>query len=692
MKPAAPSPFPRRLANPWLGVVIEAAGTPARPEYGIGSFTRAHGSGWSDVLRGRPGEEFVTSLGSAPASACTIEPRAAGGWEIRLEGRGAGWTATGVVTIPADRPVIWRRQTYRFTKAGEVAVRPGFVLAADPALKYTCPLHAHEQPLAQVGEIRPSVDWALPFPFHVWHDGRAIAIYGVDRSGSPGTVEFRPEPDGGARLGVHWPDTATQHPGGTPHVRPGLAQVAAGGEITLTEVFASKALAAGEEPLLEAVRLAAELLLRTPPHPMDAAAVAARIAAFYPRCLLWEPDALGPGRGWFSNMWVRTQTGPAKKRGEMSGYFDFGWGEGIAVEMWMGSVRHWLRTGDRALLPYVDTMTRGMDCFRRGPDGAYYDRSDGRKYGDFLMDHLPGGRIWTHSLGHTGSQLIQLYQLAPNYPDAEVRDQWLAAAHAMGAYLGRLQRPDGDVPDIVDDQDREANRKPHRIAARAVICGLWTRLAAVTGDPAWLDRARRLAAVVAPQLARHEFFNQMLDGVIATDKEYVDGEAACYVLEGLVPLYAATREAAVLASCQQAAAFAFAWTYFYDLPHAHRGIARGGQCCRMDDYPLLYPIGPAKAMEPVLALAAATGDPLYRTMAAEMASFLGNWQLDAPGQPWDGGMVHALGQFSGRHWGPDLAGQIDSGMATGNSLAALECWLAQRPPSSGGFAARGHGA
>lgn len=50
--------------------------------------------------------------------------------------------------------------------------------------------------------------------------------------------------------------------------------------------------------------------------------------------------------------------------------------------------------------------------------------------------------------------------------------------------------------------------------------------------------------------------------------------------------------------------------------------------------------------------------------------------LEAPGTPWEGGMVHAIAQYSGKHWGPDLGGQVDSGMATGNSLAAIECWLA----------------
>ena len=359
----------------------------------------------------------------------------------------------------------------------------------------------------------------------------------------------------------------------------------------------------------------------------------------YEHCELWEPDALGPGCGWFSNMWVRTQ-----------------------------------------LLPYVDAMTRGIELYKRAPgdDQPYFDRCDGKRFGDFLMDHVPGRRIWTHSLGHTGSQLLQMCQAAPDYPNAEMRAAWLAAAASMARFLAKHQRADGDLQDIFDDNDAEVNTKAHRIAARAVVCGLWTRLGQVTGDRAWTERATRLARAVAPRINRYEYYNQMLDGIIQFQVEYVDGEAAYYVLEGLVPLYAATRDPAVLALCRKAAAFGIAWTYFYDVPKAHNGIARGGQCCRMDDFPLLYPIGPAKAMTPLLDLYALTGDPLFEQMAAETAAFIGNWQMHDPGQPWDGGMIHALGQYCGKHWGPDLAGQVDTGMATGNSLAAIEAWMATR--------------
>ncbi|MEW6750336.1 MAG: hypothetical protein AB1505_05085 [Candidatus Latescibacterota bacterium] len=645
---------------------------------------RVRGSdGWEPVVQGVHAGQFATSLGVADASLC--EADSAGRW--RLACRQPGWEAEETVELSPGSHALVRRQVYRVLQDGAVALYPGFRLRAAPGLRYTFALRAHEQPLAGLPALRASVDWALPFPFHVWHHRGWVAIYGVDRRVSPGTLDFLPRAaDGTVGLRVYYPDTGEPGPGfpWTPGL-PQTAWLAGGTEVSLTQVLAAVPLKGDQEPLLEAERLAAALLLAEPPQSAPLEAVADGIAAFYSRCQLWEPDALGPGRGWFANMWVRTQTGPARQRGEMSGYFDLGWGEGIAVEAMLGMVRHWRRTGRMELLAYVDEMSRNIEVFRRGPGGAqpYYDRSDGRRFGDFLMDHCPGSRIWTHSLGHTGSQLLQLWEEAPDYPAARTREAWWRAARSAAAYLAGVQRPDGDIPDILDEHDREANPKPHRITARAVVCGLWSRLARLAREAEYGERALRLARAVAPEIERYEYYNQMLDGLAAPGVEFVDGEAAYYVLEGLVPLLTATGDPQVRASCRRAAAFAISWTYFYDLPHAHRGVARGGQCCRMPDFPLLYPIGPAKAVGPLLDLHHLTGDPLFERMAEEAVAFISRWQLDAPGQPWHGGMLHAQAQYSGRHWGPDLAGQVDSGMATGNSLAALEAWMAhggRQPP------------
>ena len=111
-------------------------------------------------------------------------------------------------------------------------------------------------------------------------------------------------------------------------------------------------------------------------------------------------------------------------------------------------------------------------------------------------------------------------------------------------------------------------------------------------------------------------------------QDCVAGDAGYRALEGLVPLYAATHDPEVLALCKASAAYAFAWTYFYDIPapKTHNGIARGGQCC-CNHFPLIFVIGPEMGVEPLLQLAKLSGDPLYQQMAGEMTSYIANSQV-----------------------------------------------------------------
>jgi hypothetical protein len=656
------------IANDFLRATIYRTRGNGEAGYFLGRVDLNVNGEWRLALAGVNGEEFATSFGCMNAVACVSKETETGNDQVELSAQGKGWKAHEIIAIEPGQAVLRRTQTYSFEEPATGSICPGFLLRADEDTRYTYPVQAHEAPLETLPAIHIPADWAVPLPFHIWHNRLWAGIYGVDRSLSDGTIDFQqPAGQGQAKLRIYFPD-CTDCPDPYPF-EPGSS-------VTLHEVMAFHLLETAEEPLLEAERMAAVILLREPPTIAPLNPVIERIHAYYHHCQLWEPDAFGPGGGWFSNMWVRTKVGPAKKRGEMSGYYDLGWGEGIAVEMWMGAVRNWKRTGQVDLLPYVDEMTRQMDVFKRRPGDSepYFDRSDGHRFGDFLMDFIPGQRIWTHSLGHSGCQLIQLYQFTVDYPNAHTRQQWLAAATSIARFFAAQQQENGDLQDGFDEQDREINQKANRIAARAVVCGLWVRLAQVTGERDWVQRALRLAKAAAPEIQRYMYCNQMIDTASDPALEAVDGEAACYVLEGLVPLYQATRDPEILALCLKAAAFVIAWTYFYHLPNAHNGIARGGQVCRTD-IPLLYPIGPAKAVQPFLDLYQVTGDDFLLTMTREMIHFISKWQIDAPGEPWDGGIIHALDQHNGKHWGPDLAGQVDSGMATGNSLAALETWI-----------------
>ena len=248
---------------------------------------------------------------------------------------------------------------------------------------------------------------------------------------------------------------------------PTTKKLAPGVEVTFREIIAAKRLARDDDPLLESERIAATILLPKLPRPAKPKAVADGVANYLKQCGLWEPNALGPGRGWFYAMW----TGIVKEPATRGGTFDLGWGMGYAVETWMGAVRHWKRTGDKDLLPYVDEMTRNMELFRRGnePAAAYFDASDGKAFGDGHLAHS----IWTFSVGHIGSQMIQLYQCFADYPNAETRGRWLAAATSIATFLAQRQKANGDLQDAFDDNDKEANRQAHRCSARAmsVVCG-----------------------------------------------------------------------------------------------------------------------------------------------------------------------------------------------------------------------------
>ena len=598
------------------------------------------------------------------------------------------WDLDTTVEADGRAGILKRTLTFRLREDARCMIRSGWHLPAARTVRYTYPLYAHEQPPEEQAEIiRADVDWALPFPFHVWHGERWVALYGTDKRVSPGTLEFIPDA-AGPILGTCYPDRAAQHKGMSeqwfkPINQPEPRSFTAGETVTLHEIIAVAPVAPGQEPLWEAVRLAADLLLNEPRSAAGMPAAADRQAEYFAHCGLWNPDALGEGRGWFHNMWVYTHKGTPTREWPCP-CFDLGWGEGIAVEMITGLRRHWQRTGRADLLGYVDEVSRNIECFKRdtGDASPYFDRSNGERYGDFFVAHCPelplnGRRIWTHSTGHVGYHLITNYLEAPDYPNARTREAWLTAAGNIARYYARIQQSDGDLPDITDDADREANPKPHRIAARLVVAGLWVRYGQVMDEPAWAERALRLARAVGPEIARGEYFNQMVDSFSHPDVECQDGEAACYVLEGLAPLYAVTHDPYVGSLCRQAAAFAMLWTYFYDVPNAYRGVARGGQCCRMPDFPLVYPIGPAKAIEPFLILATEMDDPLYRRMADEMAYFVSRYQHDCPGKPWDHGAVHAIDQRTGAFWSLDESGQVDSGMSSGNALAALEIWMAR---------------
>ena len=318
-------------------VIGERLGASGQKEYWVHEVALRVSDGWQPILSGVDGKEFSTSLGDANATHREQVKNDATGVVLRMSCQQEAWEAEEMIEMVPSTGILKRKQTYRFLKPCEGSVHPGFRVKAQSDVRYTYPMWIHEQPLAgakpmsrpvdwadggEAGVLRQPVDWAVPLPLHIWHDRRYVALYGLDKSVSPGTLDFTPAgADGLARLRVYYPDSF-------PEAIPGTTKFAAGHRLTLTEVIAAKPLAAGDDPLLEAERMAASILLRTPPHPADLKAVAraSRITSSIADC--GSPTPLDRGAGGSTTCGCTPRQGTARKTGVNAGLFDSRVGRG----------------------------------------------------------------------------------------------------------------------------------------------------------------------------------------------------------------------------------------------------------------------------------------------------------------------------------------------------------------------------
>lgn len=601
--------------------------------------------------------------------------------------------AESVVSL-SDKGVR-RRQIYTIRKEFSGSVNPNFV-CADRAAKYTYSLRVYDKPILEVPSLRNDYLWALPLPAHLWHGEEYAAVYCLDRQNGVGTCDFVVN-DGQPQLGVFYPDRTGQEEAIAPFSdtrRPESCVFRPGDKVEFTEYIAFAPLAEGEHPILKSEKLAAGLLSDYTLPEIDYTERAEGIAHYYENNGLWNPDALGEGKGWYRNMWKRTNGGISEK----DFYYDLGWGEGYGVITLSALVRYSVRTGSERFRTQIEQITENIRMFLReeSVSGMYYDRFIPKgmptllgKYNDYeKCDFLGIRRIWTHSLAMIGYQLATLYEEVKGYR-ADLRNVWLKTAREIGDFLVGRQKPNGDINDGFDDEDKECNKKRHRIPARAIACGLFAKLYTITQRIEYRDAAVRLAVAVSPEIEKYEFYNQMLDAhvdvvngeIVASghdeDSEIYDGENACYAFAGLVDALEIVGDESLLKLCENCAAYFITWMYFYDIKTGVNGRARGATTCRMPDFPLVY-IGAGNfAYSALIKFSRLTKDDFYENIAKEMLRCAVDYQLSAPDKPWDKGIVHAIYQVNGKHWGPDIQGQMDTGMTSGSTLMNVEKYLTE---------------
>ena len=278
--------------------------------------------------------------------------------------------------------------------------------------------------------------------------------------------------------------------------------------------------------------------------------------------------------------------------------------------------------------------------------------------------------------------LFDLYNNSKGY-DETLRKEWLKRAMEITDFFFNKQKNDGDIQDGFDENNLECNKKRHRIPARGIVCSTFINKYKTTKDQKYLDAAIKLSKAISKEILDYEFYNQMLDGHVAvingeiTDSvagdvnEIYDCENSSYALIGLVDLYEITKDDFTLLLIKKCVSYLISWMYFYNIKTGVNGYSRGSTTCRMPDLPLCY-IGAGNfAVKPLLKLYDLTNDIFYKNILLELVTCSAKFQWDAKDKLFDKAIVHAIYQVNGKHWGPSIEGQLDTGMTSGSTLLNL---------------------
>lgn len=472
--------------------------------YHTGRIEKERGKDSAPLVAGVEGQEFCTSVFRCDGVLTEICEEKGIIEEITLSAQCPQWEAVERIRMTEDGK-WFRTQRYHMLEDWEGWIAPCFeLLRSDGA--YTYPLQCYGVSPEQVECVRCDVSWAVPLPVHFYSFEDISMAYGVDRRTGRGTPNAFAGENGKRFLGVYLPDMTEQTTDNAAFVdshRPDSQLFHKGEEWVVSEFLGAVQLHEGQLPLLEGEKIAAQVLLSQPPEMEPLEVLAERFAFYFTHNQLWEDNVFAPGRGWYRNMWTHTHGGVPKK----DPYYDLGWGEGYGVLTLSALARYHQRKG-AGFEKEIRQLTENMVYFLRDLQvpGGYYDRYVPEGVPSLLGRDVPGCRgdflglpkIWTHCLAQVGLQLVQLYQDLPDYPEQDLRNSWLKTAKDIAAFFFARRKENGDVQDGFDLEDQECNHKPHRIPARAALCGLWARMGEIEGKQDYVDAALALARAAAP--------------------------------------------------------------------------------------------------------------------------------------------------------------------------------------------------
>jgi hypothetical protein len=225
--------------------------------------------------------------------------------------------------------------------------------------------------------------------------------------------------------------------------------------------------------------------------------------------------------------------------------------------------------------------------------------------------------------------------------------EWLAASVVFGEFLLGAQESDGSWSRAYDFDGRAISTpqswfgqtEVQQKSSTATVVPFLVDLHDLTGDPRFLESARRAGDYAEGNFVDRIRFNGGIHDSIYAKPQLVDGESIMFCMRALVRLYRATGEGRYLAGARRAADLVVTWIVLWDVPlPAGSTLARfgfrstGWMSCDAPGAGYIHPMG-VLAVPDLVEMGLLTGDRAY-IRAAQLLQAGCNETVAVPQRDW----------------------------------------------------------
>ncbi len=300
------------------------------------------------------------------------------------------------------------------------------------------------------GVLRQPADWAVPLPCHIWHDRRYVALYGLDKSTSPGTIDFTPAAaDGRARLRVYYPDSF-------PEAIPGTTKFAAGATLDVDGSDCRQAAKGRREPVAGGRTDCGVDFVADPAAPRGLENGGPRHRGLLQALRIVGAQRAGTGAGLVPQRVAAHRVAGGLQDRSRRGSIRPGLGRGPGRVLLVGR-RPPLETHRRrepAAVRGRDDPEYGLLPARQGPGRPVFRPLE--RQAAYRLQLAPAASGPTRS-ARSAASCSSFTNRPPIIPTRKPGGIGWPPRTAIGNFLAEHQKPDGDLQDIFDPNDKEGS-------------------------------------------------------------------------------------------------------------------------------------------------------------------------------------------------------------------------------------------